>query len=29
MLSPLTFFAILVGLFALWAFLIRRFWPPR
>jgi hypothetical protein len=28
-LSPLAFFAILAGLFALWAFLIRRFYPPR
>lgn len=25
----LVFFAVLAGLIALWAFLIRRFWPPR
>jgi hypothetical protein len=28
-LPPLVFFAILAGLFALWIFLIRRFYPPR
>jgi len=28
-LSPLAFFAIVAGLFALWIFLIRRFYPPR
>jgi hypothetical protein len=28
-LSPLAFFITLAGLFALWIFLIRRFWPPR
>jgi hypothetical protein len=28
-LSPLAFFTTLGGLFALWIFLIRRFYPPR
>jgi hypothetical protein len=28
-LSPLAFVLILAGLFALWVYLIRRFYPPR